>query len=516
MSLIRSFVVSWDCHLASKEESHCSQRHAPHGRVECQPKVRIRVLEGAPMPFSRCSCWVTFAIILVGTVAFGEITYRASVLPPLNVEDSYAREIIADDVFGYSYSPIDDFAHAAIWRDSGPPVDLHPTGYESSEIWGAWEGTQVGTGYKRINNVRHQYALMWNGTAEGVVDLHPTGANASIARAVYGNSQVGTVGSSATLWHSSATDRVNLHPGGSYGSSHAFAVYEDTQVGFASRSTNPFGTHAMLWRGTAESFVNLHPQEYASSWAFDVFEDVQVGYGIVKQGFNPEHALLWRGSAQSVVDLHPAEYTSASAGSLAFGTNGKQQVGYASDNTFADNQAYVWSGSAESGVNLQPFLRGTGLGGSGALGISEDGVIVGYASYTSGDYRAIVWTPLLVGDYNADGAVDAADYTIWRDTRGHTGFNLPADGNRDDKIDDADYLVWKLHFGETFDYGGLLGEEFTSAIPEPRSVILSAFLAGVFLRRASKTRTGRLAGRFSGGANGRTYQLVGQAESQSC
>ena len=33
------------------------------------------------------------------------------------------------------------------------------------------------------------------------------------------------------------------------------------------------------------------------------------------------------------------------------------------------------------------------------------------------------------GDYNADGTVDAADYTIWRDSFGQTGVNLAADAD---------------------------------------------------------------------------------------
>ena len=37
--------------------------------------------------------------------------------------------------------------------------------------------------------------------------------------------------------------------------------------------------------------------------------------------------------------------------------------------------------------------------------------------------------PTLTGDYNGNGVVDAADYTIWRDTLGQMGADLPADGD---------------------------------------------------------------------------------------
>ena len=58
----------------------------------------------------------------------------------------------------------------------------------------------------------------------------------------------------------------------------------------------------------------------------------------------------------------------------------------------------------------------------------------------------------LVGDYNANGIVDAADYPVWRDTLGSTA-NLRADGSRNGVVDQADYDVWKSHFGETMALG---------------------------------------------------------------
>lgn len=58
--------------------------------------------------------------------------------------------------------------------------------------------------------------------------------------------------------------------------------------------------------------------------------------------------------------------------------------------------------------------------------------------------------PGLAGDYNGDGRVDLADYSVWRDTLGSTT-ELAADGNENDVIDAGDYTVWKEHFGDTAD-----------------------------------------------------------------
>jgi hypothetical protein len=82
------------------------------------------------------------------------------------------------------------------------------------------------------------------------------------------------------------------------------------------------------------------------------------------------------------------------------------------------------------------------------------------------------------GDYDADGIVDAADYTIWRDTLGSTtDFRANGDttGASAEVIDQADYTFWKSHFGATSGSGSL---SFGS-VPEPASWLL--LLSGIAL-----------------------------------
>ena len=78
-----------------------------------------------------------------------------------------------------------------------------------------------------------------------------------------------------------------------------------------------------------------------------------------------------------------------------------------------------------------------------------------------------------LGDYNHNGIVDAADYTIWRDTLGQTGTGLAADGDQNGKIEQADYDVWKSHFGN---HAGS-GSGASAAVPEPTT--LGMLLAGI-------------------------------------
>ncbi len=67
----------------------------------------------------------------------------------------------------------------------------------------------------------------------------------------------------------------------------------------------------------------------------------------------------------------------------------------------------------------------------------------------------------IAGDYNGDGTIDAADYTVWRNTLGSTEI-LAADGNRNGQVDTDDYLLWKQAFGQST--GGLATG---TPIPEP-------------------------------------------------
>lgn len=53
---------------------------------------------------------------------------------------------------------------------------------------------------------------------------------------------------------------------------------------------------------------------------------------------------------------------------------------------------------------------------------------------------------LLPGDFNVDGSVTAADYTIWADTFG-SALDLRADGNGDGVVTAADYTIWADNFG---------------------------------------------------------------------
>ena len=59
------------------------------------------------------------------------------------------------------------------------------------------------------------------------------------------------------------------------------------------------------------------------------------------------------------------------------------------------------------------------------------------------------------GDYSDNGTVDAADYTVWRDTEGAGVPNgVGADGNANGSIDTGDYDTWKANFSRDTSIAG--------------------------------------------------------------
>jgi hypothetical protein len=82
---------------------------------------------------------------------------------------------------------------------------------------------------------------------------------------------------------------------------------------------------------------------------------------------------------------------------------------------------------------------------------------------------------VLPGDFNGDGAVNAADYTVWRNTLGQTPAR-PGDGadiDQSGKIDLGDYTFWKNHYGNSLAGAGA-GLFAGASVPEPTSLSILA------------------------------------------
>lgn len=91
-------------------------------------------------------------------------------------------------------------------------------------------------------------------------------------------------------------------------------------------------------------------------------------------------------------------------------------------------------------------------------------------------HRAILAEILLPGDFNDDGSVDAADYTMWRDSVGSPAETLPNDIDGG-VVGAAQYETWAINYGNTAANEGVL-------VPEPGATGLAlAFLTIGVLRR---------------------------------
>lgn len=144
-----------------------------------------------------------------------------------------------------------------------------------------------------------------------------------------------------------------------------------------------------------------------------------------------------------------------------------------------ENTAVDISGWSVAGSLIHTFAAGTVIPANGRLYVTAD--VQGFQARTSGprggqaliiqgNYEGSLsrfggtltlsdanQTPVaqltyqgadIQGDYNSDGRVDAADYTVWRDSLESEG-DLTADGNGDRVVDQADRALWASNYGAT-------------------------------------------------------------------
>jgi hypothetical protein len=88
--------------------------------------------------------------------------------------------------------------------------------------------------------------------------------------------------------------------------------------------------------------------------------------------------------------------------------------------------------------------------------------------------------PGVPGDYNDNGAVDAADYVMWRQ-----GGPLQNEVSEPGEVSMADYTAWRTRFGNTSGVGSGLGN---SSVPEPGAFMLIVCAAGLVSLLFARTR----------------------------
>ncbi len=124
------------------------------------------------------------------------------------------------------------------------------------------------------------------------------------------------------------------------------------------------------------------------------------------------------------------------------------------------------------------------------VGIMHNGVYTGIEGPASGTDVVLIGLDStivegLFGDYNDDGVIDAADYTVWRDALAAGATTLTNDSTPG-TVDESDYSYWKAHFGETTPPGA--GALVVGAVPEPSTLVLTIFLAVLWMGRGLASR----------------------------
>jgi hypothetical protein len=144
----------------------------------------------------------------------------------------------------------------------------------------------------------------------------------------------------------------------------------------------------------------------------------------------------------------------------------------ANNNDLQLYRAYLGRSVVLGGANIDVFVDDWATSLGGAIRTWYDGV--GYALVTT----------LLLGDYNGDLTVNAADYTVWRNSVGaEVALGFGADGNRNGVIDAGDYDIWKQNYGNIASGAG----DLAPAVPEPAGALLF-FLGMCFTRVIFRTR----------------------------
>lgn len=163
-----------------------------------------------------------------------------------------------------------------------------------------------------------------------------------------------------------------------------------------------------------------------------------------------------------------------------------------------DGQWHLYQWNLDDGSQWNNFAGGNGvIDGPNSF---IDSIYFSSAPATSGgtNWSGSVWIDtvaynpdgdlsdlfsILPGDYNKNGVVDAADYTIWRDNLG-TDNILPND-RIGGSIGVAQFSQWRDNFGQVAGKG--LGADTNSTVPEPATTLL--FMLGVFAKATFAVRS---------------------------
>jgi hypothetical protein len=259
---------------------------------------------------------------------------------------------------------------------------------------------------------------------------------------------------------------------------HSYAVSGLASVNLVSSTEEPTADPTINVTGTHQfqAAVNLAANtSVVSNGTLDFNNEIALGgFTLTTSGnVNINHSTTGGGAVNSSGTLGTAGMTSI-GGDLS--STGVLAIDLGSNNTdfFDVNGRATLSGMLD--VELEPGFTPSGSftvltagGNLSAAGLSLDPSDSGTFSLAVNANDVVLTALSSGGDFNGDGTVDAADYTVWQDNLGALDESaLNGNGNGVNGIDQDDYILWKANFGSSGAGSGL-----ANAVPEPAGLLLT-------------------------------------------
>ncbi len=195
---------------------------------------------------------------------------------------------------------------------------------------------------------------------------------------------------------------------------------------------------------------------------------VTINNGLDEDGDGQPDGNFWVWSYttnESILDLGPTVAGQFHEAYVMARNNGTAQVSW--------DGAMVLDGPVPKSGDFADYVEfGSGTSWQTTAGTTVDFDWVGW-----GDITDMPAPPSVVGDYNNNGTVDAADYAAWRDNLGQS-VTLPNDSTPG-TVTQVDYDVWRANFGATSVAG------IGNAVPEPAAwpLMMAAAVLPLTIRR---------------------------------